>query len=77
MTDFECSRYALFVTRTDILCTGMLLGGIVVIVSRWANEFLERKFSVDQKKMDLMLGEALMKMKAELEDKILYMKKKP
>lgn len=71
MSEFECARYALLVTRTDIFCAGLLLGGVVVVLARWVEGYMERKFSVDQKKLDLMLGEALMKMKAQLDDKLI------
>lgn len=76
MTAFECSRYALLVTRTDIFCTGLLLGGIVVIAARWAERFLDVRFSINQKKLDITLGNALLKIKTQLDDQVLKFEKK-
>lgn len=76
MTEFECTRYALMVTRTDIFCWGILVGGLAVVLAKWFERFLEIKFSVDQKKLDLSLGAALLKMKTDLDDRILKFEKK-
>ena len=71
MTEFECAKYALMVTKTDIFCAGAIIGGAAVVVARFLENFLEQKFMADAKKRNLLLGEAVKQMQIDLDDRIL------
>ena len=54
------------VTSFDIFILGLLIGGLLVVIARFAEQFLDKRILMEQKKSDLLLGEALLKMQKEL-----------
>lgn len=72
----ECFKYTTFITNLDIWSFGALCGGLLVVLARWLERYLDLKFMVNQKKLDVMFGEALLKIKLDLDDRILKLKNK-
>jgi len=75
MSELDCAKNILLINNLDILCIGALVGGAFVTLFNWFQKYMETRFSISQKKLDIILGEAIIKMKIDLDDKITRLRK--
>jgi hypothetical protein len=52
----------------DIFCMGVVLGAVAIKAAEWSVKFLDLWLGNNQKKLDIELGKALIKMKDKLDE---------
>lgn len=53
----------------EVFVMGLVMGGVVYALATWSLGWVERHITIAQKERDLALGEALLKMQEELDNK--------
>ena len=68
MSATECMSRIL-VSKFDVFIWGVVLGGLTVALAKMAETWFHNKLILDQKKLDIVLAEDLLKMKEKLDDR--------